>query len=68
MAGVTPIDASAGTVSVVVPVMLPCVAEIVDVPAPTAVARPLLPLIVATDVLAELHVTWLVIFSVPPPT
>jgi hypothetical protein len=66
--GVTTIDGSAGTVSVVVPVTLPCVAEIVDEPEFTAVAKPPLLLIVATDVLNELHVTWLVIFSVPPPT
>jgi hypothetical protein len=66
-AGVTAIDVSAGTVSKVDPVTLPCVAEIVDEPEFTAVAEPLL-LIVATDVVPELHVTCPVIVSVPPPT
>jgi hypothetical protein len=56
-AGVTAIDTSVGagvTVSSVEPVMLPLVAEIVDVPVPTVVARPVL-LIVATPGVAEAH-------------
>src|SRR5713226_8643154 len=55
-AGVTAIDTSTAgvTVSSVEPVMLPLVAEIVDVPVPTLVARPVL-LIVATPRVAEAH-------------
>src|SRR5216684_1929418 len=55
-AGVTAIDTSTAgvTVSSVEPVMLPLVAEIVDVPVPTLVARPVL-LIVATPGVAEAH-------------
>src|SRR5260370_485696 len=55
-AGVTAIDTSVAevTVSSVEPLMLPRVAEIVDVPAPTVVATPVL-LIVATAAVAEAH-------------
>jgi hypothetical protein len=55
-AGVTAIDTSAAgfTVSTVEPVMLPEVAEIVEVPAPTAVVKPVA-LIVATPGVAEAH-------------
>src|SRR5713226_572773 len=55
-AGVTAIDTSTAgvTVSSVEPVMLPLVAEIVDVPVPTLVAKPVL-LIVATPRVAEAH-------------
>jgi hypothetical protein len=56
-AGVTAIDTSVGagvTVSSVEPVMLPLVAEIVDVPVPMVVARPVL-LIVATPGVADAH-------------
>jgi hypothetical protein len=55
-AGVTAIDTSvaAFTVSSVEPVMLPTVAEIVEVPAPTPVASPVL-LIVATAPVPEAH-------------
>jgi hypothetical protein len=48
------------TVRGVLPEILPKVAVMVAVPAATAVARPLL-LTVATDVLEELQVTWVVI-------
>ena len=48
------------TVRVVFPEILPEVAVIVVVPTAMAVARPLL-LTVATDVLDELQVTWVVI-------
>src|SRR5216684_62412 len=55
-AGVTAMEVSvaAVTVSSVEPVMLPLVAEIVEVPTPTAVANPVL-LIVATVPVAEAH-------------
>ena len=53
------------TVRVVLPVTVPSVAEMVVVPALTAVARPLL-LIVATLVLEDVHATWLVRFWVMP--
>src|SRR5260221_697222 len=54
--GVTAIDSSVAgvTVSSVEPLMLPLVAEIVEVPAPTAVASPVL-LIVATVPVPEAH-------------
>src|SRR6202040_2775178 len=54
--GVTAIDTSVAgvTVSSVEPVMLTTVAEIVEVPAPTAVAKPVA-LIVATPGVAEAH-------------
>ena len=57
-AGVTAIDcrAAAVTVITVVPVIPLSVALIVDVPVPAAVARPPL-VIVATEVVAEAHVT-----------
>src|SRR6202011_1843584 len=55
-AGVTAMDTSVAgfTVSSVEPVMLPTVAEIVEVPAPTPVAKPVA-LIVATPGVAEAH-------------
>src|ERR1700732_466783 len=55
-AGVTAIDTSTAgvTVSSVEPVMLPTVAEIVEVPTPAAVAKPVA-LIVATVAVAEAH-------------
>src|SRR5260370_1282824 len=55
-AGVTAMDASVAgvTVSSVEPVMLPLVAEIVEVPTPTVVAKPVA-LIVATVAVAEAH-------------
>src|SRR5258707_6046050 len=57
-AGVTAIDISVGgvTVSTVEPVIVPLVADIVDVPAPTPVARPVA-LIVATVVVPDAHTT-----------
>ena len=51
------------TVKVVVPLTRPRVAVIEDEPIATPLARPVL-LIVATDMLAEAHVTWLVRSSV----
>jgi hypothetical protein len=57
LAGVTAIDTSVGagvTVSSVEPVMLPTVAEIVEVPVPTVVATPVL-LIVATVAVPDAH-------------
>ena len=65
LAGVTAIDCSvaAVTVSVVLPTIAPRVAEIDDVPAFSAEARPAL-LIVATVVVAEAHVTCAVRFCV----
>src|ERR1700736_5886859 len=56
--GVTPIDTNVGGVTVkrVAPVMLPLFAEIVEVPTPAAVAKPVL-LIVATVVVPEAHTT-----------
>ena len=67
LAGVTAIDWSAAAVAVrlVVPLMLPSVAEIVTGPGDTDVARPAL-LIVAHVVSEEAQVTWLVKFSVVP--
>jgi hypothetical protein len=64
-AGVTAIETSVGevTVSTVDPVMDPDFAEIVEVPAVSAVANPV-PLIVATEVVAELQVTLFVRFCV----
>ena len=61
LAGVTAIDSSTAAVTVrtVDPVTPLSVALIVDVPVPTPVARPAL-VIVATDAVAEAHVTWLV--------
>ena len=58
-AGVTAIDwrVVAVTVSTVDPLMEPSVAEMVEVPVPTAVARPAV-VIVATDVVAEAQLTW----------
>jgi hypothetical protein len=55
-AGVTAIDTSVAgfTVSSVEPLMLPLVAEIVEVPAPTAVAKPVT-LIVATVPVPDAH-------------
>jgi hypothetical protein len=55
-AGVTAIDTSVAgvTVSSVEPVMLPTVAEIVEVPAPTAVAKPVA-LMVATPGVPDAH-------------
>ena len=67
LTGVTAIDwsAAAVTVRLVVPLMLPSVAEIVTGPGDTAVARPAL-LIVAHVVSEEAQVTELVKFSVVP--
>ena len=64
-AGVTAIDCSAAavTVSTVEPVTAPSVALIVLVPAATPVASPPA-VIVATAVVADAHVTWLVRFCV----
>jgi hypothetical protein len=53
------------TVRGVLPEVLPKVAVMVAVPAATAVARPLV-LTVATDVLEELQVTWVVISWLVP--
>src|SRR5271166_5954489 len=65
LAGVTAIDckAAAVTVRTVDPVMPLSVALMVEVPVATPVARPAV-VIVATDVVAEAHVTWLVRFAV----
>ena len=62
LAGITDIEERVAevTVTVVLPRMLPEAAEMIAVPAATAVARPLL-LIVATDVSEELQVTCAVI-------
>ena len=62
LAGVTVMEDKVAevTVRVVVPEMLPELAVIVVVPAATAVAKPVL-LTVATGVLDELQVTWVVI-------
>ena len=65
LAGVTAIDwrAAALTVRTVEPLMPPSVALIVEVPVATAVARPCEPAvleIVATEVVADAQVTWLV--------
>ena len=58
LAGVTAIDSSAAdvTVSVVEPVTPLRVADIFDVPVATAVANPAV-VIVATEVVADAHVT-----------
>ena len=67
-AGVTVIEVSVGgawTVKVVLPVTPDSAAEIVAVPADTAVAKPLA-LIVATAVADELQDGWLVTFCVLP--
>ena len=69
LAGVTAIDTSVAevTVSVVLPEMLPLVAEIVVLPAAAELARPCEPpalLIVATLVLDEAQVTCVVRFCV----
>ncbi len=53
------------TVRVVFPEMLPEVAEMVDVPTATPVARPLL-LTVATNIFDDLQVTWVVISRLVP--
>ncbi len=65
LAGVTAIDSNVAAVTVrtVEPVTPLSIALIVEVPTPTPVARPAL-VIVATDAVAEAHVTWLVRFSV----
>ena len=65
LAGVTAIETrTAGlTVSTVEPVTPPSVAVIVDVPVATPVARPAA-VIVATEVVADAQVTWLVRSSV----
>ena len=64
-AGVTAIDCSvaAVTVSVVLPLTAPRVAEIDDVPAFSAEARPVA-LIVAFAIVPEAHVTLAVMFCV----
>ncbi len=69
LAGVTAIDTSvaAVTVNVVLPEMLPLVAEMVVLPAAAELARPCDPaalLMVATPMLLEAQVTWLVRFWV----
>jgi hypothetical protein len=58
-------SAAVCTVSVVLPVTLAKLAEIVVVPAETAVARPPVAM-VATDVRDEFQVAWLEIFTVLP--
>ena len=65
LAGVTAIEASAAavTVSTVEPVIPFRLALILEVPVPAAVASPAA-VIVATEVVAEAHVTWLVRFCV----
>ena len=68
LAGVTEMETSVGgacTVSVVCPVTPASPAEIVVAPPEIAAARPLA-LIVATPVLDDVHVTWLVMFCVLP--
>ena len=67
--GVTEIDTSAAvvTVSVLLPETVPTAAVITVLPMPTELASPLVPaalLIVATPVVNELHVTWVVRFWV----
>ncbi len=69
LAGVTAIDTrlAAVTVSVVLPEMLPLVAEMVVLPTATELARPCEPaalLMVATAVVPEAQVTWVVRFWV----
>jgi hypothetical protein len=65
LAGVTAIDCNtaADTVKTVEPVTLPSVALMLDVPGATPVASPPA-VIVATDGVADAHVTWLVRFCV----
>ena len=65
LAGVTAMDwsAAAVTVSTVEPVVPLSVALIVEVPVPTPVANPAA-VIVATEVVADAQVTWLVKFCV----
>ena len=63
--GDTEMDLSAGTVTVAVPLMLPDDAVIVEVPAPTPVARPTST--VATAVLEEVQVTDDVTSCMVPP-
>ena len=65
LAGVTAIDWSTAGVTVITvePLMPLSAALIVEVPVPTAVARPAA-VIVATEVVADAHVTWLVRFCV----
>jgi len=65
VAGVTAIETSAGTVSVVLPVTPPEFAEIVVVPAATVVARPPAAM-VAAAVLDDVQVTVAVRFCVEP--
>ena len=67
LAGVTDMeDRVAGvTVRIVFPEMVPEVAVMVDVPAATPVARPLL-LTVATDISDDLQVTFVVISRLVP--
>jgi len=67
LSGVTAIEdkAAAFTVRIVFPEILPEAAVMVVLPAATPVARPLL-LIVATDALDELQVTWVVISWLVP--
>ena len=64
-AGVTPIDVSVAAVTVrtVEPLTLPKVALIVEVPVPTPLAKPPA-VIVATLVVADAHVTLVVMFCV----
>jgi hypothetical protein len=57
-----PSEVSVGTVRVVVPVTLPCVAEIVVVTGARVDAKPVLAPIVATAVFEELQVTAVVMF------
>ena len=67
-AGVTAIELSVGglcTVKSALPVSPDNAAVMVALPADTPVANPLA-LIVATAVLDDVHVTWLVIFCVLP--
>jgi hypothetical protein len=63
--GDTEMDVSAGTVTVALPLMLPDDAVIVEVPAPTPVARPTST--VATAVLEEVQVTDDVTSCLVPP-
>ena len=65
LAGVTAIDCrtAALTVITVEPLIPPNVAEMLEVPAATAVAKPPL-VMVATEVVAEAQVTWPVRFWV----
>src|SRR5208337_4135035 len=65
LAGVTAIDCSTAALTVITvePLILPSVALMFDVPVATAVARPAL-VMVATEVVAEAQVTWLVRFCV----